>query len=177
VTDIGALATGELLRLYGGILDELRARGVVRSRNAPAGDLAETLAMIVYNGTLAPQSEKSWDVLAADGTKVQVKCRVLATGKAGAFSPFRSDGFDLCVFVVLDPGYEVVSATELPVAEVYAIAREVAWVNGVRVTSAQDLLARPGAIDRTVQFAAAVTTVDKATASTPISTTGETDLR
>lgn len=171
MTDIASLTTGELLRLYGGILDELRSRGVVRSRNAPAGDLAETLATIVYSGTLAPQSEKSWDVLSEDGTKIQVKCRVLASGQAGAFSPFRSDGFDLCVFLVLDPSYGIVSATEVPVSEVYAIARAVAWVNGVRVSSTQDLLARPGAVDRTAAFTSAMTVVESATAASPIAAT------
>ncbi|MGI3783124.1 MAG: hypothetical protein ACRYG2_20365, partial [Janthinobacterium lividum] len=33
---------------------ELLHRGVVRSRNAPAGDFAEHLALIVYGGELAP---------------------------------------------------------------------------------------------------------------------------
>lgn len=36
-------STGDLLRLYGEILTELRERGVVRSENSPVGDVAEYL--------------------------------------------------------------------------------------------------------------------------------------
>ncbi|WP_460707211.1 hypothetical protein [Myceligenerans halotolerans] len=36
-------STSRLLAAYAEILAELRRRGVVRSANAPAGDLAETL--------------------------------------------------------------------------------------------------------------------------------------
>jgi hypothetical protein len=171
VTDLAALNTSDLLRLYSGILDELRDRGVVRSRNAPAGDLAETLSCIVYGGHLAPQSEKSWDVRAADNRTIQVKCRVIAPGQRGAFSPFRSPSFDACVFIVLDPDYRLVSAIEIPSAQVYAVAREVTWVNGVRVTSGQNLLELPGAVDLTERFAAAMIEVARATVTHPIVTT------
>lgn len=76
----------DLLRLYGALLSELTDRGVLRSRNAPAGDLAEHLAAVVYDGVLAPASEKSWDVRDSTGRTVQVKCRVQGDRKAGNFS-------------------------------------------------------------------------------------------
>lgn len=58
-----AMSTRALLRLYADILSELIRRGVVRSRNAPAGDLAEEIVRVAFAGSLAPPSEKSWDVL------------------------------------------------------------------------------------------------------------------
>ncbi|UJW36924.1 hypothetical protein L3Q67_44990 (plasmid) [Saccharothrix sp. AJ9571] len=72
-------------------LQELRERGVVRTR-APLGDYAEYLAMRVYGGELAANSGKSYDLLAADGRRVQVKARTVgAATRAGAvFSAFRS---------------------------------------------------------------------------------------
>ena len=39
-------------------LDELNDRKAVRSRNAPAGDLAETLAALAYDAELAPKSSR-----------------------------------------------------------------------------------------------------------------------
>ena len=51
--DLRALDTRTLLRQYAETLTILRERNVVRSRNAPAGDLAETLVMKAYNGRLA----------------------------------------------------------------------------------------------------------------------------
>lgn len=45
-----------LLWLYAEILTELLHRGVIRSRNAPVGDLAQNLVRIAFDGELAPKS-------------------------------------------------------------------------------------------------------------------------
>jgi hypothetical protein len=76
----------DLLRLYGAILSELVRRQVIRSRNAPAGDYAEYLAMVAYDGVLAPLSTKSSDLRAQDGRLVQVKSRVVVSAQSGNFS-------------------------------------------------------------------------------------------
>jgi hypothetical protein len=76
-------STRDLLRLYGAILSELVRRQVIRSRNAPAGEYAEYLAMIVYDGILAPRSTKSSDLRAQDGRLVQVKSRVVVSRPGG----------------------------------------------------------------------------------------------
>src|SRR4051812_33274503 len=102
--DLATFSSRELLHLYASILTELTDRGVVRSRNAPAGDLAECLVMRAYEGDLADRSVKSWDVRSSDGRLLQVKCRVLRKDDRSTqfFSPFRSWDFDAAVFVVLD---------------------------------------------------------------------------
>lgn len=144
-----AMSTRALLRLYADILSELIRRGVVRSRNAPAGDLAEEIVRVAFAGSLAPPSEKSWDVLSADGRRLQVKCRVIdpTLGKAQTFSPFRSWDFDACVFVILDAStYDLLHARLLSAGDLQAFAQHTAWVNGYRVTVAQ-VLGRPGAHD------------------------------
>ena len=61
--DWEALTNAELLALSGGALAELRERDVVRTANAPAGDLAERLVADAMGGKLAHNSQKSWDVL------------------------------------------------------------------------------------------------------------------
>lgn len=53
--ELAQITAGQLLRRYGDILAELRHRGLVRSNNAPIGDLAEYCAAIVYDKLLAPQ--------------------------------------------------------------------------------------------------------------------------
>lgn len=149
--DLSRLSTRELLRLYADILTALVERGVVRSRNAPAGDLAEYLVATAYGGELAPPSEKSWDVR-ADGRLLQVKARLIAAGdnRSHVYSPFRSWDFDACVFLLLDAHtYEISRAVELPVATVQALARETAWVKGFRITTKTPLLEQPGALDVT----------------------------
>lgn len=150
---VRAASSRELLGLYGSLLSELVERGVLRSRNAPAGDLAEHLAAVVYGGVLAPPSEKSWDVRDADDRTVQVKCRVQGEGKAGNFSFLRSFDFDVCVFVRLDGAtYDVVSAVEVPAGELEAIASYSAHVNGWRVSARRPLTDLPGAVDLTGRF-------------------------
>jgi hypothetical protein len=94
---VAQLASTRLLELYGSILNELNHRKVVRTRNAPAGDLAETLTALVYGGKLALNSEKAWDVLAPEDRKIQVKALVKAEGKRpGNFSVFRPRMVSTC---------------------------------------------------------------------------------
>lgn len=161
--DLARLSTRDLLRLYADLLTELIDRGVVRSRNAPAGDLAEHLAFQVYGGTLAPPSEKSWDIRAADGRLIQVKARLIAADdrKSHNYSPFRSWDFHACLFLIFDAHtYAVVSAVEVPVDAVRGLARATPHVNGHRVATRTPLAVLPGATDRTAELRRALDTLD-----------------
>jgi hypothetical protein len=154
-----------LLRQYAGILRELRVRGIIRTANAPAGDLAETLIARAYSGALAPNSEKSWDVRAGDGRLLQVKSRVIASSartKPIQFSVFRSWTFNAALFVVLSAEtYDVVRAFEVPFASVLDRANASAWVGGERITlSLLGLAALPGCIDVTTKVQAALESLD-----------------
>jgi hypothetical protein len=157
--------THELLRQYAGILRELRDRGFIRTLNAPAGDLAETLTARAYAGALAPNSEKSWDVTAGDGRLLQVKSRVIAASarfKPTQFSVFRSWGFDAAVFVVFAAEtYEILAAYEVPASAVRERASVSAWVGGQRLTlSLVSLAALPGCVDVTPRLQAALENLD-----------------
>ena len=137
--DVRSLTVRDLLRLSARIVTELNNRGVVRSRNAPAGDLAEYLVARAFHGRLAEPSVKSWDVQAGD-RKLQVKCRLIDPGsrRSESFSPFRSWEFDACVFMALDcHSYDVLWAVEIPMAAVKTIAQETPWVKGHRVSVGQ----------------------------------------
>lgn len=162
--ELEQLTTRELLRLYADILTELLDRGVVRSRNAPAGDLAEYLVATAFGGELAPPSEKSWDVRVGD-RRLQVKVRLIAAGdrRSHNYSPFRSWDFDACVFVLLDAHtYDVASAIEVPLAGVRELARETTWVKGFRIGTRVDLRNAPGAVDRTAEIRQALEVLGQA---------------
>lgn len=131
---------GDLLALYGGVLRELRHRGLIRTNNAPIGDLAEYCAAVVYDGLLAPNSEKSYDLTSADGLRVQVKVRVLRAGTnaAAVFSPFRSFDFDLCAFLIVDDlENRVIVAREWTVEQVRELSRHRTHTNGSVVRMSQ----------------------------------------
>jgi hypothetical protein len=78
VPDLSTFSESDLFSLYRAILSELKSRGVIRTENAPVGDYAEYLVAAGLGGQLAPNSEKSWDVLGNDGEKLQVKARVVS---------------------------------------------------------------------------------------------------
>ncbi|MBQ1076800.1 hypothetical protein KBX06_27165 [Micromonospora sp. C31] len=154
----------QLLGLYSRILNELIQRGVVRSRNAPAGDLAESVVAKAYRGELAPQSEKSWDVRAAGGTLLQVKCRVIEPGsrRTQVYSPFRSWSFDACVFVILNSvTYDIEQAVEVPAGQVKTAARASSWVAGHRITVSQTRAGIDGAVDVTARLREAYEAMDR----------------
>jgi hypothetical protein len=102
--DVGDLTVGELLATYARILSELRDRGLIRTKNAPVGDLAEYACVIAYGGELAKNSEKSFDLIAADGRSIQVKVRNVdtTTSPSQIFSSIRSFAFDACVFILIN---------------------------------------------------------------------------
>ena len=158
---VSGASTVFLLRLYAAILAELLSRGAIRSRNAPAGDLAEHLALIVFGGKLAPPSAKSWDLRSSDDRLGQVKCRVASPGQAGNYSFFRSWDFDACVFVRFDPAtYDITSAIEVPAAAVQGprppqYTRE----RFTRTPLSDDLMLLDGSVNRTSDFREALLTL------------------
>lgn len=153
--DLAAVTVGQLLEQYAGILAELRLRGLVRTNNAPIGDLAEYCAAIVYDGLLAPNSEKSYDLVAHDGRKVQVKVRMIRsdTSPSAVFSPIRSFGFDAGVFLLIDGDRgDVLIARELTADEILAVGKHRAHTNGVVVRVGQVRSAATPGIDLTDAF-------------------------
>ena len=124
----------------------------MRTENAPAGDYAEFLVASALEGTLAPNSEKSYDVR-ADGKRIQVKSRVISDPPRSGqlqLSPFRSFDFDEAVIVLLnDAEYTVQQAVALPASVVEAAATFNPHVNGHIVHARPALLSAPAGRDLT----------------------------
>lgn len=134
--DPGLLTVGEILHVYTSLLAELRHRGLVRTHNAPIGDLAEYACAAYYEGQLAPNSEKSYDLLAADGRRVQVKVRNIREGTrpSASFSSIRSTDFDICVFILANADTHTVDAAyEWTADEVRAHGRFTAHTNSTLI--------------------------------------------
>lgn len=159
VPDLSTVSDSGLFSLYRAILSELKHRGVIRTENAPVGDYAEYLVATALGGELAPNSEKSWDVLGEGGEKLQVKARVVSDpAKPGQLqlSPFRSFGFDSAVIVLLSAtDYAVSRASKVPrcVVESSAIYRQ--HVNGKILFARPEIMGHPDATDLTATLRAA----------------------
>ena len=146
--------TGELLARYAAILAELRRRDVVRTNNAPAGDYVEWLvARALGVQRVTSTSEKSYDLIAGEYGKMQLKARVVSEPiKAGQrqTSPFRSWDFDHAALVQLrDVDYAVVRAVLLPMSVVREVAVFQRHINGSIVFMTPALLGHPQATDVT----------------------------
>ena len=161
VPDLSTLSEAGLFSLYRAILRELKDRGVIRTENAPVGDYAEYLVVTALGGQLAPNSEKSWDVLTKDGQKLQVKARVVSEpAEPGQLqlSPFRSFSFDFAVIVLLSAtDYAVTRAAKVPrpVVESSTIYRQ--HVNGKVLSARPEIMGHPDAQDLTATLRAAQT--------------------
>jgi hypothetical protein len=143
LSDLADRSIGELLGLSRQILRELRDRGVIRSGNAPAGDYAELLVQRATGGELAPNSQRSWDVMTPDGERLQVKARVVTDPKVAGerqLSVFRSWEFDAAVIVLFDDEFRVWRAAHLPVNELEARGRFTEHVRGFRIMATDSLL-------------------------------------
>ena len=150
--DFTNASTSELLASYRAVLAELRRREIVRTGNAPTGDYAETLVKVAFDGRLAPNSEKSWDVQTPQGEKLQVKSRLLddpIKSKQRQLSPIRSWGFDYLVIILFEATYRVWRAVKVPAHLIRGTGTHSDWVNGELIVARDSLLNHPDGDDLT----------------------------
>jgi hypothetical protein len=99
----------DLLALHAAIMEELRARNVLRSENNPTGDLAEYLFCAAFGWTQENNSAKAFDATGEDGTRYQIKGRrIHRRNGSRQLSAIRDpNGFDILAAVLFDDNYGV----------------------------------------------------------------------
>lgn len=149
--DVRAASASTLLKTYRSVLGELRRRGIVRTANAPTGDLAELLVAKAFGGSLAPNSERSYDVAVPDGRLIQVKSRMLAGGlrRERQLSTIRTWGFTHLAVVFFDVDYSVQRASLIPVDLARDASVEDRHVRGNRIMAFDVFLDQDGTEDIT----------------------------
>ena len=112
--------TGQLLSLMGGILAELRGRGICRTENLPTGDFAEFLFRQAFGWKLEGNSKRGFDATDERGKRYQIKGRRLTKhSQSRQLSAIRGfDQFDFLAAVLFDEKYGVQRAAIIPVATV-----------------------------------------------------------
>lgn len=108
--------TTELLALHIAVMEELRARNVLRTANNPTGDLAEYLFCAAFGWVQENNSAKGFDATGDNGTRYQIKGRrVHRRNKSRQLSAIRDlDGFDTLAAVLFDDDYRVMRAALIP---------------------------------------------------------------
>jgi len=114
--DYGALSVSDLLKTHTGVLDELRARGILRSANNPTGDYSEWLFCRSFGWEQAANSVKGYDATNAEGSRFQIKGRRLHQHNTSRqLSAIRDlAGFDVLAGVLLDAEFGVARAALIP---------------------------------------------------------------
>lgn len=158
-TNLSDLTARELLERIEESMRELMRRGIVRSRNAPLGDVAERIVLIARGGTLEPNSTKSHDVTTPEGHRIQVKARIMS-GNGGKFSQFRSFDFDTAIFLTFDPQtLDITYARELTSSDVVENGSKSEWVRATTLTGGR---VRALGTDVTAEMQAAYQRLDEA---------------
>lgn len=112
------LSDNELIAHYGKVMAALLKRGIVRSANQPIADIAERIVGDHYGVEPEPPNSKAVDIVAPDGTRVQVKA--LRHTKAGRsrLSAIRSLDFDVLAAVIFRADMQVEEIALIPIQAV-----------------------------------------------------------
>lgn len=120
--ELSTMSEKELLQLQAAVIAELKARGVVRSKNNPLGDYTEWLVAKALNLTLAGNSAAGYDATDSSGVRYQIKGRRVTrdnpSRQLSAIRNLDAAVFDFLAAVIFDENFSVVDAVILPHAVV-----------------------------------------------------------
>ena len=127
--DWEALTVSELLRCFADILDELKERKVVRTRNNPVADYAEWLVSQRLRLLLERNSKRGYDATDHSGKRYQIKSRRLdQTNESRQLSVIRNldaAEFDYLIGILFNRDFTVKEAYKIP----HGVAKKCARFN------------------------------------------------
>ncbi len=151
--DWEALTVPELLLCFADILDELKERRVIRTRNNPVADFAEWLVAQRLGLLLERNSKRGYDATDQSGKRYQIKSRRLdQTNKSKQMSVIRNldaSEFDYLVGVLFNRDFTVKEAYKIPCDVIREHARFSEHQNGYILLLQGEVLTARGAEDIT----------------------------
>jgi hypothetical protein len=153
--NLRANSADALLRLHYRVLDELKARGIIRSANAPIGEFAELLFCEAFGWTRAEKnSNAGFDAIDQEGQRIQIKARRivgLASRQLGSLRNLQRRPFDRLAAVLFSKDLEIIRAAIIPFDVVRAASVYAAHTNSFRFMLEDKVWNMPGVQDVTVQ--------------------------
>jgi hypothetical protein len=154
--DPKAFSTPDLLRHFADIMDELKQRGVVRTRNNPVGDYAEWLVAQRLDLSLERNSKSGYDATNTSGERFQIKSRRLdPSNNSRQLSVIRNldaGEFDYLIGILFDRDFTVNKAYKVPHGIIAKYARFSKHQNGHILHLRGDILRDPCVEDITHVF-------------------------
>jgi hypothetical protein len=155
--DWTGLTLPDLLAAHSAVLDELRRRKVVRSKNNPTGDYAEWLVSTKLGLRLETNSAKGYDATDSQGLRYQIKGRRVTPGnpstQLGVIRNLDGHDFDVLIAVVLDASWHVRSAARIPHEVILRLATFRKHVNGHVLHLRPSVFSEPGVEDISASLA------------------------
>lgn len=141
----------DLLAMHVAIMEELRARDVLRSANNPTGDLAEYVFCAAFGWAQENNSAKAFDATGDDGTRYQIKGRrIHRRNRSRQLSAIRDlDGFDILAAVLFDDDYRIMRAALISAAVVRQHSTYIEHTNSHKFLLRDAIWDAPGVIDVT----------------------------
>jgi len=153
MTRIKGLTVRELLKLYAGVLEELRTRGTLRSSNNPVADYAEGLCVAAFGWKLTTKSTKGHDAIDSKGRRIEIKGRRITphnpSRQMSAIRSIEAKHFTVLAGVLFDPDFAVMKAALIPHAVVMANSAYVKDTNSWRFILHDGVWAMRGVTDIT----------------------------
>lgn len=108
----------QLLRKHLEIMETLKDKGVIRTRNSPVSDYAEWLVSKKLKVSLTGNSTQGVDAIGKRGKRYQVKSRHLISScssrQLGVIRDLKKKQFDVLIAVLFDRNYTVKHAYSIP---------------------------------------------------------------
>jgi hypothetical protein len=128
------LSVRQLLITFGAVLDELKDRGVVKTRNNPVADYAEWLVAEKLGLSIQMSSNAGFDAIDAKGVRYQIKSRRLSdvnkSRQLGVVRNLKKKEFDFLIGVIFNSEFSVLEAYKIPHAAIAEYARFSSHQNG-----------------------------------------------
>jgi len=138
------LSNVELLRKHSKILDELKRRNVIRTRNNPVSDYAEWLVCEKMHFTIMGNSTRGVDAIDKRRRRYQIKARHLdslsSSRQLGVIRDLKKRLFDYLIVVLFDKNFGIESAYCMPRRLIRFYARYSKHQNGHILVMKGDVL-------------------------------------
>jgi len=133
-SDLTGLTIAELLATHSSVLDELRHRNVIRSKNNPTGDYAEWLVSTKLGLALETNSAKGFDASDSQGLRYQIKARRVTpenrSTQLGVIRNLEGKDFDFLIAIIFDADWHVRYAAKIPHQAISLLATYRPHING-----------------------------------------------
>ncbi len=133
--DLEKLENGDLLQLYGRLMEKLRQRKLIRSSNNPVSDYAEKIVCKKLKLSIQGKSSKGYDAIDKKNCiKYQIKARrVTSHNKSRQLGVIRNLDqklFDYLIAVIFDESFNPIEIWRIPRETIPKYARPSQHQNG-----------------------------------------------